>query len=229
MRLVIVTHPKHARELVYCLASFERFAIEPIRGLLITEHEHLSAIRAIAPAWCDVAEIPAPARDIPQGYYRQMAAKLFTPLICDDEKIVFTDDDTEAVAAWSSSEFFDHQGRARLWSIRSRISYWHAANESLFGPCRHNWQLRIPFAVRREALVDLCASPLAERSLAMWRNAEPLSEFALMGEWAWRESEREQRSVFAHDLSRHWTLGHRPRFRDWQGHRQDFRRKIRRL
>jgi hypothetical protein len=163
---------------------------------------------------------------IPHGYKRQMAAKLLAAELTSDTHLVITDDDTESLAPWGEGTFFDEQGRARIFYRRADGHFWRAGNARLFGvDCPRDWQLRLPFAIHRETLQGLFEAHGAQ-VLELWERDVWVSEFAAMGEWAWRTC-----CPFAvcadvqHDLT-HWAIGRRPAFRDWQANRRSYRRAI---
>lgn len=225
MTLITVTHPKYGKELRYCLASYRRFASEPFEWVLLTEAENVAKVQEIAGDLATVQAMTSEAEAIPRGYFRQQAAKLFCYLATDDPDLVITDDDTEAVAPWDRATFFDGE-KARIWFKRHSLAFWAQGNRLVFpGAPDRDYQLLLPFAIRRETLQSLAESPFASRCMDAWKRAALVSEFMVMGEYALRH-DQERAVLLDASKDQHWTLGINPQFRDWQGFRGAFRHKI---
>jgi hypothetical protein len=163
------------------------------------------------------------------GYMRQMAAKAYAWRHTRDPELVITDDDTEAIGSWGRGTFFDAGGRAQIWHKRHSLSFWLAGNRMLFGHgVEHDFQLLLPFAIRRETLEDFVHSSPGRWAMDAWRRGDLVSEFMAFGEYALRE---DPALAIGRDVMTdpgHWThtLGSRPCFRDWQGFRRSFRKRI---
>lgn len=223
MTLVTVTHPRFKRELRFCLESYRRFNPEPFRWALLTEAVNVAEIQAIAGDLAEVLPMDPEAEAVEAPYFRQMAAKLLAYRAASGP-LVITDDDTEAVSAWSHETLFDGE-RARIWYRNTKLSFWSSGQVGIFsGLPKRDFQLLLPFAVHSETLRALAESRHGKRAMEGWHRREIISEFMVMGEFAWRNQER---ATF-HDADReqHWTLGRNPAFRDWEGFRKAFKRRI---
>lgn len=224
MTLITVAHPRSKREIRHCLQSFRHWNPEPFDWVLLTEAENVGALQEIAGDLARVEAMAPEAEAVRRGYYRQQAAKLFAYRSTDDPQIVITDDDTEAVAPWSSETLFDGD-RARIWYRIHSLAFWLPGQRWVFpGRCTRDFQLLLPFAIRRETLQAVAESEFGARALTAWHRSELVSEFMVMGEYASRHDQ--ERAVFLNaDQERHWSLNRTP-FRDWQAFRPALRRKI---
>lgn len=226
-----VALPESHLELRNCLETVYRFGPELLDWVLVTEPEHVPALREIVGPWhargVRVEGMRPEAMAIRKGYFRQMMAKMQAHRYTAAEQIVITDDDTEAIADWSPARFFDEHGRARVWYRRNPVAFWCSGSLYVFGKrSPRNFQLKIPFAIRREVLEDLERSARLERCLTCWKRNELLSEFMVMGEAAWLDPLREERTVFVSGVEGHPVLGREACFDDWQGFRRDLRKAI---
>lgn len=228
MTIVLVSHPRNRLELPWCIESYRRHCRHGFDLVVLTERANLDVMRSILPGE-RVEAMAEEAETIPIGYYRQQAAKLYSFRSVEEEQLVITDDDTEAIASWSESVFFDECGRARIFYTQGRPNFWsEGSRRCLIHSAPRQYQHLLPFAIRRESLAALAKSYIARRALELWRVPVKVSEFELMGEWCWNEPDREERSVFCGNLRDHWTanIGVRPVFRDWQAFRRSFRKRI---
>lgn len=230
MTVVIVSYPDAELEIRHAIRTYEHFAREKFEWLFLTESHHLARMAKIV----DGRPLFAMGKEIEEaqsGYMRQMCAKMFCTKWTEDPFLVITDDDTEAIAPWSRETFFLEDGRARIFYRPSDDYYWREGQVFIFRcNCPRNFQLRLPFSIRRETLVKLQESRHGLIAFGHWKGTLKyfLSEFALFGEFAWRFDRAHAEffnSVFA--PRNHWSLGSQPSFRDWQGFRPSLRKKIR--
>jgi hypothetical protein len=227
MKLVLVSHPVNECEIRHCVETYTGFARDAFGWLFITEERNVMRMEDIVCGAGPVVAMGEKLEEIPNGYPRQMAAKLFAHHFTSDPELVIIDDDTEAIRPWGREVLFN-DFRARMFYRDGTNYYWHYGQRAVFNEdCPRNFQLLLPFAVRGEILAALEDCGIAERCYDSWRrNHIIISEFAVMGEFAWRrERGWADFQNILHNQT-HWSLGRTPCFRDWQAFRRSLRKKI---
>lgn len=231
LTLVTVTKPENRLELQACAVALrDNEKGPPNDWLIITERANVREVENIIPfenviAMEDLAPETALIED---GWLRQQVAKCAAVKAVEhDGFIVFLDDDVMTEKPWDPETFLDANGMVKLYFRPTAAHHFLAGTVIIYGNLvSRQYLIGLPHAQTVSSLTGFLRSVYYERALLRWKaGIRYISEFELMGEFAWREEINSHGFRNQKTARDHWTadLGI---FRDWQGGRRELRRQL---